>query len=76
MSYLEAQRWASYMKEHGPVNSTRRIEQMLAKLCWVVQKVNGGKLEVEDFLPEYGEPEEDAPDIQQFLAILTSARVK
>lgn len=49
---------------------------MLAKLCWVVQKVNGGKLEVEDFLPEYGEPEEEAPDIQQFLAILTSARVK
>lgn len=76
MSYREAQQWASFIKQNGPINSTRRIEAMLAKVCWVIQRVNGGKAAVEDFLPEYGDPEPQEASIEQFAAILSMARVR
>lgn len=76
MSYREAQQWASFIKQNGPINSTRRIEAMLAKVCWVVQRMQGGRMEVEDFMPDYAEPEPQEASIEQFAAILSMARVR
>lgn len=76
MSYREAQQWASFIKQNGPINSTRRIEAMLAKICWVVQRVQGGKMEADDFMPDYTEQEPQEASIEQFAAILSMARVK
>ena len=76
MSYREAQQWASFIKQNGPINSTRRIEAMLAKVCWVIQRVQGGKMEAEDFMPDYSKPEPQEASIEQFAAILSMARIR
>ena len=45
----------------APFDSTRRLEVMLARLMTLTANVHRGKdtsaYDVEDFLPEYGEPE-------------------
>lgn len=77
MSYREAQQWASYVRAHGPISRSRRIESMLAQVCWVIQAVHGGKMSPSDFLPGYGSVEDEEPEatIEQFAAILSMARI-
>ncbi|MFC0710721.1 phage tail assembly protein T [Azorhizophilus paspali] len=78
MSYREAQQWASFIQSNGPLSHTRRLEAMIAKVCWVIQAVHGGKLDISDFLPDYDQSVEDEPEatLEQFAAILRMARVK
>ncbi|MDT4868651.1 hypothetical protein FQZ97_1036300 [compost metagenome] len=75
MSYAEAQQWAAYIREHGSVNPLRRMEQWVAKLCYVTAKVQGAKVQFEDFLP--GKPEEvQEGTIQDVFALLQSMAKK
>lgn len=49
MSYTEALQWFDYMRRHGGLNRTDRL---LATLICQVNGYLGGKLKIEDLLPE------------------------
>lgn len=55
MSYVEARTWFAYIKKNGPLNVGRKLEATLeyhlAQVCTVVNRSQGGKAQMEDFMP-------------------------
>lgn len=53
MSHAEAVQWAIYIRKRGSLNVGRRIDRGFASLTMWLLRVNGAKVEMEDFLPYY-----------------------
>lgn len=78
MSYAEAKSWTSFIRQHGPLNLTSRIDEIAARLMWSVFKAAGAKsVTVDDFMPakKSSEPERQA-SIEEVMSLLrTSSRM-
>lgn len=58
MSCSEFTDWVAYAEISGPINYRRRYDQPAALLAWITQRVQGGKGEMSDFLPNFDIPDE------------------
>lgn len=77
MSYVEAQTWKAYRESCGSFNISTRLEQGFALIAMMLNRVNGGKAEISDFIPDRGnniEPPEGS--IEDVMALLNSVSAK
>lgn len=77
MSYVEARTWFAYIKKHGSLNVGRKIEAAieyhLAQLCMVVNRSQGGKAEMKDFMPSVRKQQEAETTPEALFAELQAA---
>lgn len=65
----------AYVRQTGTLNLGTRIEQGFALLATVLNRVNGGKAELSDFLPNRGtEPEQDVATADDIMRLLQSVK--
>lgn len=57
MSYAEVLSWVAYRDKHGSLNPMRRGELSAAIIALQVNRANGGKAELIDFMPNAERPE-------------------
>lgn len=77
MSYVEARTWFAYIRKYGPLNVGRKLESAieyhLAQLCMVVNRSQGGKSEMKDFMPSMRKPQETETTPEALFAMLQAA---
>lgn len=59
MTRREFNLWGKYLAKHGPLNPMRMYDRGAAIIAQQINAAHGGKAKFEDFLLQYGEPEED-----------------
>ncbi|WP_338136973.1 phage tail assembly protein T [Pseudomonas lactis] len=75
LTYNEALSWMAYVEQNGSLNLGLKLEKGFALLATILNNVHGGKASFEDFLPQRGEPEEEAAaSPQDLLRILQSVK--
>lgn len=74
MSHAEAVEWAKYIRARGSLNMGKRIDRGFAMLTMWLLRVNGGKAELEDFLPYAEKPPEKPASAAAVFALLKSIK--
>lgn len=64
ISYAEVLAWSAYRDKYGTLNVGRRMEVSTAIIALQVNRGNGGKAELTDFMPH---AEQQAIDLEQAL---------
>ena len=59
LSYAEVLAWVAYRDKHGSLNLVRRAELAAGLIALQVNRGNGGKAELYDFLPHHIRPGAD-----------------
>lgn len=49
--------WETYIKKRGSLNVGMRLEQGFALVAFQINRANGGKAELKDFMPHFDERE-------------------
>lgn len=49
--------WLAYRQKRGPLNHMFRTDYAIARLSVLISRVNGGKLDIKDFMPYIDEDE-------------------
>lgn len=62
MSHAEFMAWAAYCELYGPLDYRRRYDHPAALIAWTAQAAQGGKAELDAFLPRF---DGDAPAIDR-----------
>lgn len=50
--------WQAYVDLNGPITDRRRYDHPAALVAWMVQRAQGGKAQLADFLPPLDAPDE------------------
>lgn len=68
MSHAEFFAWCTYIQKRGSLNLGPRLEQGFALIATVINRSNGGRAQMSDFLPK--REEEDTTSIEGVFRML------
>lgn len=68
LTVTEVRRWIAYIKKYGSLNLARRVAEGSGLVAFTISRVNGGKAELEDFIPHYSQQVLESP--HEALALL------
>lgn len=68
LTYDEVLDWSAYIKQRGQINIGQRLEIGFALLAMLIIKSNGGKADMEDFMPHFDKAEADIESVMSILA--------
>lgn len=55
--------WCAYVELYGPIDMSRRYDQPAARIAFQINRANGGKADMDAFLPYQPKPSADLSDV-------------
>lgn len=68
MTYREALMWSDFIKKRGSLHVGLRIENGVALLATMINRLAGGKAKMEDFMPHTDQKVADLADVMKLVS--------